>query len=159
MGMKVNRQYYDPEKDGFYGAFYECPSGSEKAMILMLGDAIDDRMAVSGVKWLHQQGCHVMAMSPDKKDYGHHNYPLERFGKAIGVLQEKGCSKIGIVGASTTGMLSLLAASYYPQISMTIAISPPDFVMEGFYQDGRDGMRERPGDNESSVSWEGKPLP
>ena len=159
MGMKVNRQYYDPEKDGFYGAFYECPSGSDKAMILMLGDAIDDRMAVSGVKWLHQQGCHVMAMSPDKKDYGHHNYPLERFGKAIGVLQEKGCSRIGIVGASTTGMLALLAASYYPQISLTIAISPPDFVMEGFYQDGKDGMRERPGDNESSVSWEGKPLP
>jgi hypothetical protein len=29
-------------------------------------------------------------------------------------------------------MLSLLAASYYPQISLTIAISPPDFVMEGF---------------------------
>ena len=82
MGMKVNRQYYDPEKDGFYGAFYECPSRSDKAM------------------------------SPDKKDYGHHNYPLERFGKAIEVLQEKGCSKIGIVGASTTGMLSLLAASY-----------------------------------------------
>ena len=159
MGMKVNRQYYDPEKDGFYGAFYECPSGSDKAMILMLGDAIDDRMAVSGVKWLHKQGCHVMAMSPDKKDYGHHNYPLERFGKAIGVLREKGCSRIGIVGASTTGMLSLLAASYYPQISLTIAISPPDFVMEGFYQDGKDGMRERPGDNESSVSWEGKPLP
>ena len=159
MGMKVNRQYYDPEKDGFYGAFYECPSGSDKAMILMLGDAIDDRMAVSGVKWLHKQGCHVMAMSPDRKDYGHHNYPLERFGKAIGVLQEKGCSRIGIVGASTTGMLALLAASYYPQISLTIAISPPDFVMEGFYQDGKDGMRERPGDNESSVSWEGKPLP
>ena len=155
----MKKQYYSPENDGFYGAFYECPSPSEKAMILMLGDAIDDRMAVSGVKWLHKQGCHVMAMSPDKKYYGHHNYPLERFGKAIGVLQEKGCSKIGIVGASTTGMLSLLAASYYPQISLTIAISPPDFVMEGFYQDGKDGMRERPGDNESSVSWEGKPLP
>ena len=42
-----------------------------------------------------------------------------------------GCSKIGIVGASTTGMLALLAASYYPQISLTIAISPPDFVMVG----------------------------
>ena len=61
--------------------------------ILMLGDAVDDRMAVSGVKWLHQQECHVMAMAPDKKDYGHHNYPLERFGKAIEVLQEKGSSK------------------------------------------------------------------
>ena len=119
--MRVKRQYYEPEKDGFYGAFYECPSDSDRAVILMLGDAIDDRMAVSGVKWLHQQKCHVMAMSPDKKDYGH--------------------------------------ASYYPQISLTIAISPPDFVMEGFYQDGKDGMRERPGDNESSVSWKGEPLP
>ena len=78
MGTKVNRQYYDPERDGFYGAFYECPSGSDKAMILMLGDAIDDRMAVSGVKWLHQQGCHVMAMSPDKKDYGHHKEGLQQ---------------------------------------------------------------------------------
>ena len=88
---KMNRQYYSPEKDGFYGAFYECSSPTEKAMILMLGDAVDDRMAMSGVKWLHRQECHVMAMSPDKKDYGHHNYPLERFGKAIGVLEEKGC--------------------------------------------------------------------
>ena len=164
--MRVKRQYYEPEKDGFYGAFYECPSDSDRAVILMLGDAIDDRMAVSGVKWLHQQKCHVMAqkchvmaMSPDKKDYGHHNYPLERFGKAIEVIRKKGCSKIGIVGASTTGMLALLAASYYPQISLTIAISPSDFVMEGFYQDGKDGMRERPGDNESSVSWKGEPLP
>lgn len=87
--MRVKRQYYEPEKDGFYGAFYECPSDSDRAVILMLGDAIDDRMAVSGVKWLHQQKCHVMAMSPDKKDYGHHNYPLERFGKAIEVIQKK----------------------------------------------------------------------
>ena len=157
--MRVKRQYYEPEKDGCYGAFYECPYDSDRAVILMLGDAIDDRMAVSGVKWLHQQKCHVMAMSPDKKDYGHHNYPLERFGKAIEVIHRKGCDKIGIVGASTTGMLALLAASYYPQISLTIAISPSDFVMEGFYQDGKDGMRERPGDNESSVSWKGEPLP
>lgn len=46
MGTKVKRQYYSPESDGFYGAFYACPSSSEKAMILMLGDAIDDRMAI-----------------------------------------------------------------------------------------------------------------
>ena len=90
----MQKTYYSPSVEGFYGAFYECPVPSEKAVILMIGDAVDDRMAVSGVKWLHQQGCHVMAMSPDKKDYGHHNYPLERFGKAIGVLQERGCSKI-----------------------------------------------------------------
>jgi pimeloyl-ACP methyl ester carboxylesterase len=156
---KLKKQYYSPATDGFYGTFYECPVYTEKAVILMLGDAVDDRMAVSGVKWLHQQECHVMAMAPDKKDYGHHNYPLERFGKAIEVLQEKGSSKIGIVGASTTGMLALAAASYYPQISLTVAISPPDFIMEGFYQDGKDGMHERPGDNESTLTWQGRPLP
>ena len=94
-----------------------------------------------------------------QKDYGHHNYPLERFGKAISYIKTQGCEKIGVIGASTTGMMALLAASYYPDLSLTIAISPPDFVMEGFYQDGKDGMRERPGDNESTVTWQGKPLP
>ena len=157
--MKGKRQYFSPEKDGFYGAFYECPAGSERAVILMLGDSIDDYMARCGVKWLHREGCHVMTMAPAKSDYSHHNYPLERFGKAIEVLSGKGCRKIGIVGASTTGMLALLAASYYPQISLTVALSPSDFVMEGFYRDGKDGMEERPGDGELSVSWEGKPLP
>jgi dienelactone hydrolase len=75
-------------------------------------------------------------MAPSKKDYGHHSYPLERFEKAIAFLKEEGYRKIGIVGASTTGMLALIAASYYPDITMTLAFSPSDFVMEGFYRDG-----------------------
>ena len=32
----------------------------------------------------------------------------------------KGISKFGIVGASTTGMVSLVAASYYPEITLTM---------------------------------------
>jgi acetyl esterase/lipase len=116
-------------------------------------------MAVTGAKWLNEQGCHVMAMSADKKDYGHHNYPLERIQNAIIYLKGHGCEKIGIVGASTTGMLALAAASYFPDIDLTVALSPSDFIMEGFYQDSKDGMHERPGDNESSLSFEGKPLP
>lgn len=86
----MKKQYYSPAKDGFYGAWYEYPSGSDKAVISMLGDSIDDHLVISGVKWLHRLGCHVMAMSPDRKDYGHHNYPLERFGKAIDVIKAKG---------------------------------------------------------------------
>ena len=157
----MKKQVFIPERDGFCGAWYPAPGAKQTdcAMILMLGDSSEDRMAASGAKWLHRQGCHALAMSPDKKDYGHHNYPVERFGKAIEFLKAQGCGKIGIVGASTTGMLALVAASYYPEISLTVAVSPPDFVMEGFYQDGKDGMRERPGDNESSVSWHGQPLP
>ena len=150
---------FDPASDGFYGAWYPVSEKTNRAMLLMLGDSSDDYMARCGAKWLNQRSIHVLAMSPDKKDYGHHNYPLERFGKAIGFLRSQGCTKIGIIGASTTGMMALLAASFYPEITLTIAVSPSDFVMEGFYQDGKDGAHERPGDNESSVTWQGKPLP
>ncbi len=156
----MDKKMFSPDKDGFYGAWYPCPgSQTDRALILMLGDDSDDRMAVSGAKWIHRSGISALAMSPAKKDYGHHNYPLERFGKAIEFLRSQGIDKIGIVGASTTGMLALIAASYYPDITLTIAVSPSDFVMEGFYRDGKDGATERPGDGESTVSWKGEPLP
>ena len=155
----MKKIYFTSEKDGFYGVYYLNEKTANKAMIVMLGDSSDDRMAVSGVKWVQKLGCNVLAMSPDKQDYGHHNYPLERFEKAIAYLKAQGNKKIGIAGASTTGMMALVAASYFPDITLTIAISPPDFVMEGFYQDGKDGAHERPGDNESSISWRGEGLP
>ena len=155
----MKKQYFDAQRNGFHGVFYPCSSKTNKGMIMMLGDSSDDYMAVTGAKWLNEQGCHVMAMSADKKDYGHHNYPLERIQNAIIYLKGHGCEKIGIVGASTTGMLALAAASYFPDIDLTVALSPSDFIMEGFYQDNKDGMHERPGDNESSLSYEGKPLP
>ena len=152
-------QEFTVEKDGFIGAWYGGPADSKKAIILMIGDSSTDHMAKCGAGWLVRNGCHALTMSAGKKDYGHHNYPLERFGKAISFLKSKGIEKIGIAGASTTGMLALIAASYYPDITLTIAMSPSDFVMEGLYRDGKDGMTERPGDNESTVSWQGKPLP
>ena len=155
----MKKQVFRVNSDGFNGAWYPAPVKSSRGLIIMLGDSSEDRMARTGAKWLHEQGFHVMAMSADKKDYGHHNYPLERFGKAIAYMKAQGCEKIGVIGASTTGMMALLAASYYPELSLTIAISPPDFVMEGFYRDGKDGMTERPGDNESTVTWQGRPLP
>ena len=155
----MEKRVFTPEKDGFYGAWYPYKEKTDKALILMLGDSSTDRMAVSGAKWINKFGISALAMSPAAKDYGHHNYPLERFGKAIEFLKSQGIRKIGIVGASTTGMLALIAASYYPEITLTIAVSPSDFVMEGFYRDGKDGMEERPGDGESTVSWKGEPVP
>lgn len=147
------------ENDGYNGVYWRDPKGSRCCVIAMLGDDTKDLMAKGGVKWLQKRGFNVLTMSPAKKDYGHHNYPLERFEKAIAFLKSVGNEKIGIVGASTTGMLALVAAACFPDITMTIAVSPSDFVMEGFYQDGRDGAHERPGDGESSVSYHGEPLP
>ena len=97
-------------------------------------------------------------MSPAKKDYGHHNYPLERIEKAIAWLKLHGNEKIGIAGASTTGTLALTAASLFDDISLTIAMTPSDFVWQGFMQGKKDGCKEWPIEGESLFSYK-EPLP
>lgn len=148
----------ETEKE-FYGCYWPIEE-SKCAIIAMFGDDCEDYMAKSAVKWLQKKfHVSVLTLSPAHKDYSHHNLPVERIGAAITYLREHGIEKIAITGASTTGMYALLAASYYPQITLTIAMTPADFVMEGFYQGKRDGQSEWPGEGESSASWEGRPLP
>ena len=48
----MNKQYFIPDKDGFYGVYYSNKEKSEQVMIAMLGDSSDDCMSVSSVKWL-----------------------------------------------------------------------------------------------------------
>ena len=74
----MKKRHFDVESDGFYGAYWKCKTGSDCAMIAMIGDDPEDYLARTSVKWLHKLGVNVMTMSPGKKDYGHHNYPLER---------------------------------------------------------------------------------
>ena len=57
----MERKYFSIEKEGFFGAYYTNPKASDKAMIFMLGDDIDDKMVLSGVKWAQKLGCNVMA--------------------------------------------------------------------------------------------------
>ena len=84
----MKKQIFRIESDGFNGAWYPAAK-SEKGVILMLGDSAEDRMAATGAKWLNALDIHVMAMSPEKKDYGHHSYPLERFGKAVSFMKKQ----------------------------------------------------------------------
>ena len=157
--MKMVKRQFSVENDGFKGTYFPTEDQAEKALIVMLGDDSDDYMVHCAVKWLHRLNVSVLAMAPGKKDYGHHSYPVERIENGVKFLQGQGFSKVGIVGASTTGMLALVAASLIPDITLTVAISPSDFVMEGFYRDGKDGMKERPGEFESSLTWRGEQLP
>ena len=151
--------HFDVETDGFYGAYWENKVGSDCAISAMLGDDPEDYMARSAVKWLWRQGINVLTMSPGKKDYGHHNYPLERIETAISRLEAHGNKKIAIAGASTTGTLALTAAAMFPQISLTVAMTPSDFVWQGFMQGKKDGCKEWPIEGESLFSYHGKPLP
>ncbi len=152
--------HFDVEKDGFYGAYWKNETPANAAIIAMLGDDPEDHMARSCVKWLMKKcGVNVLTMSPGKKDYSHHNYPLERIENAIKWLKDNGNKKIGIAGASTTGTLALTAASYFNDLTLTIAMTPSDFIWQGFAQGNRDGCKEWPIEGESLFSYRGKPLP
>lgn len=150
---------FEIDTNGFHGVYWKNPLQTDSGIIMMLGDDSEDHLAKSGVKWAHRQGLNVMTLSPAKKDYGHHNYPLERIEAAILWMKQHGNRKIGIAGASTTGTLALAAASYFPDITLTVAMTPSDFVWEGFQRGNRDGCREWPVDGESLFSYQGNPMP
>ena len=155
----MKKQFFSNEKDGFYGTYYENPKGANCAMIGLFGDDPNDFMAKCGAKWLHKNGVNVMCMSPDVKNYSHVNFPLERIETAIKWLKSHGNKKIGIMGMSTAGMDSLVAASYFPDITLTFGLTPSDFVWQGFEQGEKDGCKEWPIEGESLFSYKGKPLP
>lgn len=154
----MKKQFFSNEKDGFYGTYYENPKGANCAMIGLFGDDPNDFMAKCGAKWLHKNGVNVMCMSPDMKNYSHVNFPLERIEAAIKWLKSHGNKKIGIMGMSTAGMDSLVAASYFPDITLTFGLTPSDFVWQGFEQGEKDGCKEWPIPDASTLSWQGKPL-
>lgn len=154
----MKKQFFSNEKDGFYGTYYENTKGANCAMIGLFGDDPNDFMAKCGAKWLHKNGVNVMCMSPDVKNYGHVNFPLERIETAIKWLKSHGNKKIGIMGMSTAGMDSLVAASYFPDITLTFGLTPSDFVWQGFEQGEKDGCKEWPIPDASTLSWQGKPL-
>ena len=45
----MKKEYFSVEKDGFYGAYFPNKTKTNKGIILMLGDSIDDCLATSGV--------------------------------------------------------------------------------------------------------------
>ena len=152
------KQFFENEKDGFYGTYYENPKGADCAVIGLFGDDPNDYMAKCGAKWLHRQGVNAMCVSPGRKNYSHVNNPLERIQTAIKWLQDHGNRKIGIMGMSTAGMDAIVAASYFPDITMTIGLTASDFVWQGFEQGKKDGCKEWPIPGASTLSWRGEPL-
>ena len=153
------RQDFCTSLDGFHGAYYPNPQGSSSGILLALGNSVDHYLILSCVRWLHGLGCNVMALAPEPGDQGWHSYPLEAFGDAIDFMKRRHNVRIGVAGGSATGSLALLAAAHYPDISLTIAMAPSDFVLEGFLRDGLDGAKERPADGEPMIAFHGRPLP
>lgn len=156
----MNFQQCTKEHEGFYGAYY--PNNSSKGIILSLGTSgnqIKGGFIKAWVRWLLKRQCNVLVVAQGRTGNGYHNFPIETFERACKYMKDKGNIKLGIMGASTTAVIALAAASYYSDIELTIAFSPADFIMEGYYQDGLDGVKERPGNNESLLTYKGQGLP
>lgn len=137
----MKKQFFEIEKDGFYGTYYENPNGADCAFIGLFGDDPNDFMAKCGAKWLHKNGVNALCVSPGRKNYSHVNNPLERIETAIAWLKSHGNRKIGIMGMSTAGMDSLVAASYFPDITLTFGLTASDFVWQGFEQGKKTDVR------------------
>lgn len=155
----MNTQKFDIKRDGFYGKLYPAGVIDQAAMIVVSDDDVDEMVSKISCKWITERKLCALAISPEKGAKGCHSFPLEQVEHAVLFLKKKGCRKIGIMGASASAMIALTAASCFPEITLTIVLTPSDFVLEGYYQDRLDGAGERPGDFESALTYHGKPLP
>ena len=155
----MKKQFFNVDDDGFYGVLHPHQTSTGCVAIMITGESVEDHTAKTWVKWLQRQGMAVLSMAHSQKNGGHLNFPLETFGHALALLKDRGFTKFAVIGGATTAMLALTAASYYPDFTLTVAFSPTDFVLEGYYRDEENNLKERPGDGESSIQLNGEPLP
>ena len=137
---------------------YVQAASSHAAMILLLGGGGNNILTKGVAKWLSKRGVSALCIGPED-GLGYHSFPLERVEEGIRFLKEQGNKKIGILGASITSIPALTAAARFSEITLTVAVTPCDFVLQGFSKEKRDGCAEWPVEGESMLTWRGKPLP
>lgn len=137
---------------------YFQTGSSDAAVILLLGSGGNNVLTKGVAKWLAKRGVNALCLGPENGS-GYHSFPLESVEEAFRFLNEQGNRKIGILGASITSIPALISAARFPDISLTVAVTPCDFVLQGFSKEKRDGCAEWPVEGESMLTWRGEPLP
>ena len=137
---------------------YWKAKASDAAMLLLVGSGGNNVLTKGVAKWFVKRGVNALGIGPED-GAGYHSFPLEQVEAAIRFLQAQGNRRIGILGASITTIPALLSATRFPEISLTIVVTPCDFVLQGFSKKKRDGCAEWPVEGESMLTWRGEPLP
>ena len=150
---------YSVEQDGFCGLFSPIERNRNAAVIVLEDGHPDSYVVKTAMKWLNRSGVSAMGVGPEKYMKGVHNWPLENVENAVKLLRSQGYDKVGVIGSSFGSNMALSAAARIPEITLTIALTPMDWVYWGIFNDKVDGTMERPADGESAFSWRGKPLP
>ena len=119
---------YTVEKDGFCGLF--SPIGTNRnAAVIILEDGHPDSFVVrTAMKWLNKTGVSAMGVGPEKYMRGVHSWPLENVEHAVGFLRSHGYDRVGVIGSSFGSNMALSAAARIPEITLTIALTPMDWV-------------------------------
>ena len=146
--------------DGFESWFF--PSGESDRCVITLVDSEGNNIVNKALaRWFGKHGCCSLGLGKwqdhTQRD-GLHEWPLEYFGKAIDWLKTRGIKKIGFYGISFGGNMALLAASLYPDITLTVACEAIDIVMEGFEEGKKEGMSEWCC-GKSTFTFQGEALP
>lgn len=146
----------DFAKTKVFGDLYQADEKElDKAIIVMVGSDGDyemsRRFAVafgrSGVDALAIAYCGEKGLPKAVKEI-----PVETIQYAIDYLKGLGYKRIGICGVGKSAEFALVAASYLPEITCVVAISPSSHIYEGI---ASHSMLQ----GTSSWSYKGKPLP
>lgn len=155
--MSLSR--FTVEKDGFCGLFSPIAENRNAAVIILEDGYPDSLLVKTALKWINRSGVSAMGVGPEKWMKGVHSWPLENIENAVSFLQSQGYDRVGVCGSSFGSNMALSAAARIPEITLTIALTPMDWVYWGIFKDNLDGVQERPADGESAFTWRGEPLP
>ena len=161
--MKASR-ILSPGQEGFWGDLYKGDKTAEKCMIVLSGDQGNDFLSQAFARWFtaHQETdalCLSLRQDPNG-DAGVNLWNLNIVLEAVKWLKNQDYEKIGICGISMQAVIALSAAARIPEISLTLAFAPCDYVPWGFLHGTVDGHKnaEYPS-GKSLLTFMGRPLP
>ena len=157
--MNMRKIPFTTKKDGFCGLFSPTAENTNAAIIVLEDGPPDSLLVKKALKWINLMGISAMGIGPEKEMKGVHSWPLENIENAVHFLQSQGYEKFGVCGSSFGSNMALSAAARIPEITLTIAFTPMDWVYWGIFHDNLDRVPERPADGESAFTWRGEPLP
>lgn len=158
------REICSSRQEGFRGYFYEAPQSAGKCIIVLAGDDGNDFLSQAFARWFTRyQNASVLCLAvrqETSQDPGINLWNLSVVSEAVSWLKARDCHKIGICGISMQAVIALSAAARIPEISLTIAFTPCDYVPWGFQHGTVEGHKnsEYP-TGKSLLVFKGQPLP
>ena len=148
-------------REGFRGYLYESRTKTDRCMIVIIGDDGNDFMDKAAARWLTETArCHALCVAlrqVEKTETGVDRWPLEIAEKAVLWAQAR-YAKVGLLGMSMQAALVLSVSTRVP-VSLTVALSPCDYVPWGFHQGriGKENHGEWPSGH-AAFTWRGSEL-